>query len=37
MKNTQVSLCLAFVRSGMFGLGIAPKEKLSRLFNPVSI
>ena len=29
--------CLAFVRSGMFGLGIAPKEKLSRLFNPVSI
>ena len=21
--------CLAFVRSGMFGLGIAPKEKLS--------
>ena len=28
--------CLAFARSGMFGLGIAPKEKLSRLFNPVS-
>ena len=29
--------CLAFVRSGMFGLGMVPKEKLSRLFNPVSI
>ena len=29
--------CLAFVRSGTFGLGIAPKEELSRLFNPVSI
>ena len=29
--------CPAFVRSEMFGLGIAPKEKLSRLFNPVSI
>ena len=29
--------CLAFVRSRTFGLGIAPKEKLSRLFNPVSI
>ena len=29
--------CLTFVRTGMFGLGIAPKEKLSRLFNPVSI
>ena len=29
--------CLAFVRSGMFGLVIAPKEKLSRLFNAVSI
>ena len=28
---------LAFARSGMFGLGIAPKEKISRLFNPVSI
>ena len=28
---------LAFARSGMFGLGIAPKEKVSRLFNPVSI
>ena len=31
------SSCLAFARSGMFGLGIAPKEKGSRLFNPVSI
>ena len=29
--------CLTLARSGMFGLGIAPKEKLSRLFNPVSI
>ena len=29
--------CLTFVRSGMFGLGIAPKEKISCLFNPVSI
>ena len=29
--------CLAFATSGMFGLGIAPKEKISRLFNPVSI
>ena len=29
--------CLALVRSRIFGLGIAPKEKLSRLFNPVSI
>ena len=29
--------CLAFVRSAKFGLGIAPKEKLSPLFNPVSI
>ena len=29
--------CLAFVRSGMFGLGTAPKEKLSRLFDIVSI
>ena len=29
--------CLVVARSGMFGLGIAPKEKLSRLFNPVSI
>ena len=29
--------CLAFPRSGMFGLGTAPKEKLSRLCNPVSI
>ena len=29
--------CLAFVRSGKFGLGIALKEKLSPLFNPVSI
>ena len=29
--------CLAFVRSEMFRLGIAPKEKYSRLFNPVSI
>ena len=28
---------LAFARSGMFGLGIALKEKISRLFNPVSI
>ena len=28
---------LAFVRSGMFGQGIALKEKLSCLFNPVSI
>ena len=27
---------LVFVRSGMFGIGIAPKEKLSCLFNPVS-
>ena len=29
--------CLAFVRSWMFGLGIAPMEKLPHLFNPVSI
>ena len=29
--------CLAFARSGMFGLRIAPKKKLSRLFKPVSI
>ena len=29
--------CLAFARFGMFGLGIAPKRKLSYLFNPVSI
>ena len=29
--------CLAFARSGMFGLGIMAKEKLSCLFNPVSI
>ena len=29
--------CLAFVRSEIFGLGIAPKEKLSHLFNPISI
>ena len=29
--------CLAFARSGMFGLSIAPKEKLSPLFKPVSI
>ena len=29
--------CLAFARSGIFGLDIAPKEKLSRLFNPVFI
>ena len=29
--------CLAFTESGMFGLGIAPKEKRSRLFNPFSI
>ena len=29
--------CLAFVRSGIIGLGIAPMEKLSRLFNPVPI
>ena len=25
---------LAFVRPGIFGLGIAPKEKFSCLFNP---
>ena len=29
--------CLAFAKFGMCGLGIARKEKLSRLFNPVSI
>ena len=29
--------CLAYARSRMFGLGIAPKERLSRLFNLVSI
>ena len=29
--------CLAFSRSEMFELGIAPKEKLSCLFNPVAI
>ena len=29
--------CLAFATSGMFRLGIAPKEKLSHLFNPVSM
>ena len=29
--------CVAFGRSRMFGLDIAPKEKLSRQFNPVSI
>ena len=29
--------CLVFARSGMFALSIAPKEKLSCLFNPVSI
>ena len=29
--------CLVLARSGMFGLDIAPKKKLSRLFNPVSI
>ena len=28
---------LAFARSGMFGLGIALKEKLSCPFNPVSV
>ena len=28
---------LAFTKSGMFWLDIAPKEKLSCLFNPVSI
>ena len=29
--------CLVFARPGVFGLGIAPKEKIFRLFNPVSI
>ena len=29
--------CLAFARSEMFGLGIEPKEKISCLFNTVSI
>ena len=29
--------CVAFGRSRMFGLDIAPKEKLSCQFNPVSI
>ena len=29
--------CHAYARSRMFGLGIAPKERLSRLFNLVSI
>ena len=29
--------CLAFAESGMFGLGMAPKEKRSHLFKPFSI
>ena len=29
--------CLAFVTSGMFGRGIVPKEKVYRIFSPVSI
>ena len=29
--------CLGFVRSGIFGLGIAPKKKLSCLLNLVSV
>ena len=33
----RVRSCLAFAGSRMFGLDIAPKEKLSRQFNSVFI